>query len=365
MFSQYTIAADISQAATLPGKFYVDSEVFEKSKSLIFSRSWQFVGEQNLVRLANQVYPFSLLEGYLDEPLVLTKTELEEIFCLSNVCTHRGNLVVNNAGQVKQLQCRYHGKRFGLDGCFKAMPEFKTAKNFPTEADNLPKLPLQQWGNMLFTSINPLQPFSAFFGEMQTRLNWLKINELIYQPQLSRDYLVKANWMLYCDNYLEGFHIPFVHESLNNLLDYGSYASELYPLSNLQLGIARPGEACFDLPPDSPDYGKAVAAYYYWIFPNLMFNFYPWGLSMNVVKPISQNLTKVSFLTFSYNSNPMQDFIASNLDKVEREDEEVVECVQKGVKSHFYQAGRYSPAMEQGVHHFHQLLLQFLQNQNS
>jgi choline monooxygenase len=362
MFSQYTLAADISQAATLPGKFYVDSEVFEKSKSLIFSRSWQFVGEQNLVRLAGQVYPFTLLEGYLDEPLVLTKTEDEQIHCLSNVCTHRGNLVVNHSGQLKQLQCRYHGKRFGLDGCFKAMPEFKTAQNFPTEADNLPQLALEKWGNLLFTSINPWQPFSAFFGEMQTRLNWLKMNELIYQPQLSRDYLVKANWLLYCDNYLEGFHIPFVHESLNNLLDYGSYASELYGLSNLQLGIARPGEACFDLPADSPDFGKAVAAYYYWIFPNLMFNFYPWGLSMNVVKPISQNLTKVSFLTFSYSSNPMQDFIASNLDKVEREDEEVVECVQKGVKSHFYQAGRYSPTMEQGVHHFHQLLLKFLQS---
>ena len=38
--------------------------------------------------------------------------------------------------------------------------------------------------------------------------------------------------------------------------------------------------------PAIPDYGKRVAAFYFWLFPNLMLNFYPWGLSMNVVNPL-------------------------------------------------------------------------------
>ena len=46
----------------------------------------------------------------------------------------------------------------------------------------------------------------------------------------------------------------------------------------------------------------------------------------------------------------------NDIDKVEREDEFVVENVQKGVKSSFYKAGRFSPTREQGVHHFHRLL---------
>jgi choline monooxygenase len=360
MNTLYQINPEIKEAATLPGNFYTNAEVFEKAKDLIFSRTWQFIGEQNLVRLAGQAYPFSLLEGYLDEPLVLTRDENEKIHCLSNVCTHRGNLVVNHSGAYKSLQCRYHGKRFGLDGCFKAIPEFKEARNFPTEADNLPQLPLHQWGSLLFTSINPAFSFEDFFGEMQARLAWMPLENLIYHPSLSRDYLVKANWALYCDNYLEGFHIPFVHEALNNLLDYGSYTTEIFKYCNLQLGIAKKGEPSFQLPSSSPDYGREVAAYYFWVFPNLMFNFYPWGLSVNVVKPLGINLTKVSFLTFAYSNEPMQEVIAYNLDKTEREDEEVVECVQKGVKSRFYKAGRYSPTMEKGVHHFHSLLVDFL-----
>ena len=91
-----------------------------------------------------------------------------------------------------------------------------------------------------------------------------------------------------------------------------------------------------------------------------MFNFYPWGLSLNIVKPISVNLTKVSFLTFAYGDQPVEHLVGGVLDKTEREDEEVVESVQKGVRSRFYDRGRYSPKMEKGVHHFHRLLTHFL-----
>jgi choline monooxygenase len=45
-----------------------------------------------------------------------------------------------------------------------------------------------------------------------------------------------------------------------------------------------------------------------------------------------------------------------SLDKVEREDEEIVEQVQRGIRSRLYDRGRYSPAREAGVHHFHRLL---------
>ena len=48
------------------------------------------------------------------------------------------------------------------------------------------------------------------------------------------------------------------------------------------------------------------------------------------------------------------------LDKVEKEDEEIVELVQKGVASRYYDKGRFSPSMEQGVHHFHRLISDFL-----
>lgn len=84
----------------------------------------------------------------------------------------------------------------------------------------------------------------------------MPLDAFVPRPGLSRTFQVNAHWALYCENYLEGFHIPFVHAGLNAVIDYGEYTTELYPLSNLQLGIAKGEEACFDLPDDHQDYGK-------------------------------------------------------------------------------------------------------------
>ena len=90
-----------------------------------------------------------------------------------------------------------------------------------------------------------------------------------------------------------------------------------------------------------------------------MFNFYPWGLSINVVKPISVNKTKVSFLTYIYDEQKFEGN-AALIDKVEREDEFVVEGVTRGMQSSFYNKGRFSATREKGVHYFHQLLSDFI-----
>ena len=50
----------------------------------------------------------------------------------------------------------------------------------------------------------------------------------------------------------------------------------------------------------------------------------------------------------------------AGLDRVEREDEAIVESVQRGTRSRLYECGRYSPTRETGVHHFHRLLAEFL-----
>ncbi len=92
----------------------------------------------------------------------------------------------------------------------------------------------------------------------------------------------------------------------------------------------------------------------------MMFNFYPWGLSVNVVRPIAPDLTRVSFITYIYDAAKLERGAGSILDKVEREDEAIVELVQKGIRSRMYTGGRYSPKRETGTHHLHQLICEFM-----
>jgi choline monooxygenase len=357
----FFINADIAKAKTIDTDFYTQQKFYDEAKEKIFAASWQFITDADKVKEPGDAYPFILLQDYLNEPLLLTKNKQNEINCLSNVCTHRGNLVVYEPCKLNQLKCRYHGRQFSLDGKFISMPEFKEVENFPTKDDDLYKLPLFKWDKILFTSLHSKHKPEIFFSEMMQRMEWFPMNDLHFRSELSKDYFVDANWALYCENYLEGFHIPFVHAGLNQVLDFGEYTTEIFKYSNLQIGIGKKEDVCFDLPATSPDYGKEIAAYYFWVFPNMMFNFYPWGLSVNIVEPIDVSKCRVRFLTYVCDENKLERGAGSGLNTVELEDEEVVQNVQKGIRSRFYKYGRYSVKHEKGTHHFHSLIAEFMQ----
>lgn len=358
--SSFNVDPNIATARTLSTEFYTDPKYFVEAKEKIFSNIWQFVGDTGNVNEPGQCYPFTLLEHFLDEPLMLIKDKESNIFCLSNVCTHRGTILVHEQCKLTHLRCRYHGRMFNLDGSFRSMPEFKEVENFPTSDDDLTRLPVFRWGNWMFTSLNKSSRSEPYFRDMTNRVRWLPVNDFIFRPELSQSYIVNAHWALYCENYLEGFHIPFVHAGLNSVIDFGNYATELFRYSSLQLGIAKDEDDIFDLPPNSPDHGRKIAAYYFWVFPNMMFNFYPWGLSINIVQPLSIQQCKVSFLTYVWKEDKFNRGAGANLNTVEMEDEEVVEAVQKGIRSRFYRHGRYSVTREQGTHHFHRVISEFM-----
>ncbi|GIV37916.1 MAG: choline monooxygenase [Cyclobacteriaceae bacterium] len=357
---RFSVSADISRAHTLHADFYTRQEFFESAKEKIFAHTWQFLHTTESLKEPGSVMPVTLLPDFLNEPLVITLDRQENLHVLSNVCTHRGALIASKPCTLHELRCPYHGRRFDLTGKFLSMPEFKEVQNFPTEADNLHELPAFVTGNLVFTILQPKIEANLFFGDMLQRMHWFNWQALKYRPDLSKDYEVKAHWALYCENYLEGFHIPFVHASLNRVIDFSEYRTELFAYSSLQLGIARANEIAFDLPPSSADYGKRVAGYYFFVFPNMMFNFYPWGLSLNIVKPVTPQKTIVSFLTFISDDRKYNQGAGSGLHQVELEDEAVVESVQQGIRSRFYSTGRYSVKHEKGTHHFHRLIASFL-----
>jgi len=354
------IDIDITRAATLQGEFYASKENFNIALEKIFSRNWQFISDDGQLKENRSAFPFQFLGDLLPEPLVLINNK-GTINCFSNVCTHRGNILIKEPTTIKKhIICGYHGKQFTACGKFKFMPKTQGMQNFPSPQDDLPEVAVAKWRQFIFSSLAPAFEFEELIKDVEERIGWMPIEKFKCREDLSKDYYVKANWALYCDNYLEGFHIPFIHADLNAILDFANYDVETFKYSNLQLAIASDDDICFDLPEDSKDHGKKIAAYYFWLFPNLMLNFYPWGLSVNIITPISENETKVQFRSYVWDESKLDSGAGADLDKVELEDEEIVQQVQKGVASRFYKHGRFSPTMEKGVHHFHTLISDFM-----
>jgi choline monooxygenase len=373
MPAQFYIDPDIRKAETMPSAFYIDEKYFELSKEKIFARTWQLIATMDDVnsagkspqvnvldgildepvvisrgaddtRAAGRLHPVNILEGFLDEPVFISRDAENRLRCISNVCTHRGKIVVEKPCEANLIRCGYHGRRFDLEGNFLSMPEFELTDNFPTEKDNLPKVPFGTWAQFIFASVSPVAALDEFIGEMKGRIAWDYLDKLTRVS--AKTYTVGAHWALYCENYLEGFHIPFVHEALNKELDYGAYSTDLFRYGALQTGYDKAGE---------------IAAQYFFIFPNMMFNFYPWGLSLNIVKPVHEGLTDVEYHTFVSEETKIETGAGVDLETVEMEDQAVVESVQQGLRSRFYDRGRYSPTREQGCHHFHRLLAEFME----
>ena len=191
----FSIDPDIARAETLPAWCYRDPDFFELCRKSVFSMSWQLVGDSSRME---PIAPFEIA----GEPFVKTPQG-----CLSNTCTHRGMLVAPTPCDATELRCPYHGRRFDLDGRCLSMPEFEGVRGFPGPRDNLSPIPSATWGPFLFAAIEPAIDFAKLWTEVPEPAEWEFAGQM--------DYDVAANWMLYVDNYLEGFHIPFVHPGLH------------------------------------------------------------------------------------------------------------------------------------------------------
>jgi choline monooxygenase len=356
----YSVDPDISVASTIDSAFYRDEPAYALARDRIFARTWQWIGNLADVATPGSLAPRDLLPGLLDEPLLLARDAAGTLRCLSNVCTHRGNILVKAACKAEQIRCGYHSRCFDLTGRMTFMPEFSEAKDFPSPSDHLPQIPFGAWVGHGFATLDPVVPLDAFLSDLRSRLAWLPVDRFRLDEASSRDYVVDAHWALYVENYLEELHIPFVHPGLSRVVDCATYEHELFAYSSLQLALAKEGEVAFDPSPGAVDHGRRVAAYYWWIFPNLMLNFYPWGLSLNRVCPQAIDRTRVEFRAYVWDDAKRGQGAGGALHQVELEDEAVVEAVQRGVRSRFYRRGRYSPTRERGTHHFHRLLCEFM-----
>lgn len=351
--STYSIDSDITRAQTLPGRFYRDPEIFAHQRENLFPASWQFL--PLIPEPGHNAYPFTLLPGLLDEPVLLTHKQ-DSWQAMSNVCTHRGALLLAQPAQCKTVRCPYHGRSFSLDGRMLAMPAFEQACDFPGPRDHLPRVELNFQGPFAFVSLAPKLDFKRWSEPLERFFSWVPWQDFQFSAEQSRDFPLAANWALYVDNYLEGLHIPYVHPALNQALDFKAYVTTPLDYGVLQVGLAAAGEDCFDLPEDHPDQGKRIAAYYLWLFPNLMFNLYPWGLSLNLIEPISIDQTRVRYFTWIWDESRLNQGAGADVGHTEHEDHSVILRVQQGIRSRLYDRGRYSPSMETGVHRFHQLL---------
>jgi len=373
---EFYVDPNIDRAVSLPASAFVDSEFLELELGTIFARSWLLAPSENdsLDGLATSTDPIEKTGSrvpfnLLGKPFFLQRGQHGRLNCFPNVCTHAWHPLVESPSVGGAIICPQHGRQFDNEGRFVAQAGFEKMDGFPRESDHLRNVHVDEWGQWVFVSTGePLAPFQEIIETVQQSVLGLKLASLRRRRFDEEIREVEGNWKQHAWNYMDNFHIKFVHKGpggLANAIDLASYRTELYKFSALQWAYARNEENGFDpqlladrfRDPKNPT--RKVFALWWFIFPNITLNFYPWGLSVNVYMPIPGKPDKTLFLWFQYalDEEKFQHRNSTWLsEQVDAEDIEAIGLVSTGAKSGFAPRGRFAPNEETGPHWFHRLV---------
>jgi choline monooxygenase len=330
----------IEQAETIPAHWFTHPDMDKTDRQLILAKSWQYVGHESQIARPGDY----LVDDIIGRPILVVRNQSSDILCFSNVCRHRGGPLATKSGSARMLRCVYHAWTYNLDGALVGAPKFEGVENFNKQDCTLPRYRMESYEGFLFVNFSgDAPPLAQHLAGIKETIKPINLSDMRFYKRVV--YEVSANWKVYIDNYMEGYHILPVHPGLAKILDVSGYKTTIEGSKVLQYGPLA-GE-------DNP-YHTGGAAYYYQVFPNLMLNILPGRVQMNSILPIDADrcLTVFDFF-FSETDVAKLDIRAKDdleiSDVVQKEDIWICELIQKGLKSGTYDKGRICVQEERGV----------------
>jgi choline monooxygenase len=351
LITRYDAQAPLERAATIPSSWYTDARVLDLERRSVF-RGWQCVGRVDQAAAPGDYFTADLA----GEPLVIVRGGDGELRGFFNVCRHHAAAVcAQPEGRAQALRCPYHGWTYALTGELRGTPDFDGVQGFDRASHGLVPVTLATWEGLVFVRLGGGPSLEAFLGPLVEQARALDLPRLRFFER--RVYELDCNWKVFVDNYLDGgYHVPYMHKGLDSVLDYAHYTIENGATFCLQKSPMQPSAS--DAETGAARQGDW--AYYYWVYPNFMLNWYRGALDTNLVLPLGVDRTRVVFdFYFEDVSEAAREANARSVavgDRIQQEDVAVCLSVQRGLRSSAYEAGRLSVRREAGEHLFHRLL---------
>lgn len=338
----------LTRAETIPSAWYTDPRFHALDAQAVFRTTWQAVGHA-----AEAAEPGAhFVAERAGDPLLLVRGDDRVLRGFYNVCRHRGGPLATGPGCSRALRCGYHGWTYALDGTLRGVPHFDRVELFDRRSYGLAPVPVEEWNGLIFVHLGePDAGPGVRFADIPTRIAPTDLTALGFARRVSYD--VGCNWKVYVDNYLEAYHVPFVHPELFKLYDFPQYTTEVAGEYSVQSSPLTPEENLYS--------SGGGDAWYFFLFPNLMLNILPGRLQTNLVLPTGPESCRVVFDYFyadgeSPRARRLIDADVAFSDEVQQEDIRICEHVQRGLRSRAYDRGRFSVDQEVAVHHFQGLL---------
>ncbi|MCK6627374.1 MAG: ring-hydroxylating oxygenase subunit alpha [Anaerolineae bacterium] len=347
---------------SLPARAYTQPGYLDIEQEAIFYKSWQYVCHLEQLRQPGDYIAIDI-QG---QPIIALRDRAGVLRAFYNVCRHRGHELVKGEGNLKAIVCPYHAWCYSLDGKLLSARHSNTIENFDCDDFGLMPVQIEAFCTMIFINLNPeAKSLAIQSGELAHEIQQYApdLENLTHAYRLT--YRIKANWKSVVDNFLECYHCAVAHKDFVSLVDMHNYLVTTHGIYSSH--IAPAGKT------NNSAYSVAGASVQdhavWWLWPNTCLLRYPGAPNWMVWRfiPIDTETTAETFDFFFEDSTPTpaQMEAIRYIDQVlQKEDIDIVESVQRGMKTPAYEQGRFvcsangQGESEHAVHHFHSLYLE-------
>ena len=367
----------VDQASTLIPDAYTADEFFALEQEKIFATAWVAVGCLQQVQNPGDI----LVSEVAGRSILVMRDKTGKLGGFYNVCRHRGSKLLERSCNIKSIRCPYHAWVYGLDGQCLGTSMFQNEKKVDTVPSNgvetdlsdtalfdkqnygLLPLSVKTWGFLVFVNLSvQTTPLEEWLGDIPQKFQSHSLGN--WEISGEKNYDVASNYKLIEENFMEYYHLPFVHPELTNVSrmeDHHRCQGKGMYAGMLTTPVSRDVDSVWlNLPAaQSLDKQHLEAAYHICIFPNVTITILPNHAFCMITDPIRANQTRErTFLLTPPGTLDNESYTSMFLelvkfwDMINTQDMGIVERVQEGLSNTAFTGGRMSLKFEEPLHRY-------------
>ena len=329
----------------LPPRAFTSPAVFELEQRAVFARSWVHVADA-----VDVAEPGAYATGAIGRtPVVVVRDrKTGELRGFLNACRHRGAQLLDGKGTCdKQIKCPYHAWSYGLDGSLLGVPH---RDEFSCDVSTMGLVPIRVGtvGPLVFACLDDRAPSLAdWVGQLPAAFAAVGVETWDLAWELS--YELDANWKLFVENANDGYHIPFVHDILTDILVQDSGTTTLEPHSAYSIASINPAYA----PPDMPFDPDTAKIRFGCVFPNLIPVLSPADFTYIRIDPVAHDRLRLFVRSYDHAlSAPLRELRKLAFERTTDQDLAVIRKAMRGLHAVGLPAGVHASRLEERIGHF-------------
>lgn len=196
----------IPDARPVPFLRYYDRDFARLEAEKLWGKTWQFACREEDIPEVGDRMPYDVgTQSYL-----IVRTGAGEFRAFHNSCRHRGLRLCSGQGEGESIRCPFHAWEWNLDGSLRRIPSQWDFPQVDASEYGLAEVKVGTWGGFIFINPDPdAPPFEPTLGILPAHFASWKPEEHFTAVHARK--LVKANWKLTMEAFLEAYHVIETH----------------------------------------------------------------------------------------------------------------------------------------------------------